>query len=55
MKTKRKPKANKDIYNQYRAILERPALTEREIDQMRENMRAIARAVCEHVWKKKVY
>jgi len=55
MKPKRKPKVNKDIYYKYRAILERPALTEREIDQMRENMRAIARAVCEHVWKKKVY
>jgi hypothetical protein len=55
MKPKRKPKAKQDIYIKYRTILERPNLTEREIDQMRENLTAIARAICEHVWKKKFY
>jgi hypothetical protein len=55
MKPKRKPKVKKDIYKMYRTILEMPALTEREIDQMRVNLRSIARAVCEHVWKKKFY
>jgi hypothetical protein len=55
MKRQPKTKAKKDIYDQYRETLEMPKLTRQEIDRMRENLRAIARAICEHVWKKKFY
>jgi hypothetical protein len=55
MKPKRPAKRNKDIYDRYREILEMPHLTPKEIDRMRQNLLAIARAVCEHVWKKKFY
>jgi hypothetical protein len=43
------------IYDKYRRILNRPTLTEREIDEMRNHTRLLARTICEHVWGKKFY
>lgn len=43
------------IYEEYRQILKRPDLTEKEIDTMRNHMRFLARTICEHVWGKKFY
>jgi len=45
----------KNIYNEYRRILQQPNLTDKEIDKIRSNMVLLAQAVCEHVWKKKFY
>jgi len=32
-----------------------PNLTDKEIDEMRHNLKLVATAVCEHVWKKKFH
>lgn len=45
----------KNIYDKYRKILETPNLTEKEIEEMRRNMKLLAMIICEHVWKKKFY
>lgn len=45
----------RNIYNEYRRILQQSDLTEKEIDKMRSNIVLLAQAVCEHVWKKKFY
>jgi hypothetical protein len=55
MKPKSRNKTKKDIYDRYREVLEMPHLTPQEIDRMRVNLNALARAICEHVWKKKFY
>lgn len=44
-----------DIYNEYRKVLERPDLSKDEVEAMRHNLKLVATAICEHVWKKKVY
>ncbi len=51
----RKRKRKRDIYSKYRRILKMPGLTNREIDEMREHLRLLARTICEHVWGKKFY
>jgi len=43
------------IYNEYRRVLEMPKLTDKEIEEMRDNLKLIATTICEHVWKKKFY
>lgn len=43
------------LYNQYRKELNMPNLTEKEIDEMRKNIKLIAMTICEHVWKKKFH
>jgi len=43
------------IYDKYRRILNRPELTNKEIDEMRNNLSLLARTICEHVWGKKFY
>ena len=57
--TSKKPqrcrKGQSDIYARYREILEMPDLPRKEIDEMRENVRLLAQAICEHVWGKKLY
>jgi len=45
----------KDIREFYREVLNMPGLTDKEIDQMRQNVVRLARAVCEHVWGRKFY
>lgn len=44
-----------DIYEDYRKVLGKPELTEKEIDGMRLNVQRLARAICEYVWKEKFY
>ncbi len=44
-----------DMYSRYRGILDKPALSTREIDEMRKNLGLLAQTICEHVWRKKVY
>ena len=44
-----------DIYENYRRILRKRDLTNREIDGMRKHLSLLARIICEHVWKKKFY
>lgn len=46
---------NKNICDKYRKILEMPNLTDKEIDEMRHNLKLVATTFCEHVWKKKFY
>ena len=57
--TTKKPKRRKtrgsEIYARYREILEMPDLSRKEVDEMRENVRLLAQAICEHVWGKKLY
>ncbi len=52
-----KPNNNKrrDIYDRYRQLLKRPRLTREEIDAMRVHVQRLARAICEHVWDKRVF
>ena len=45
----------KNIYDKYRVILEMPNLPDKEVEKVRHNLRLIATAICEHVWKKKFY
>ena len=45
----------KDIHDFYRDVLHMPDLTDREINEMRQNVIRLARAVCEHVWGKKFF
>jgi len=53
---KQKTKTKKEsIYNEYRRILEKPDLSNKEIEEMRDNLRLIATTICEHVWKKKFH
>ena len=54
-KPKRQKTSASGIYARYREILERPDLSRKEIDEMRENVRLLAQAICEHVWGKKLY
>jgi hypothetical protein len=50
-----RPRRTKDFYLLYREKLKMRKLTKKQIDEMRQTMQAIARAVCEHVWGKKFY
>jgi hypothetical protein len=43
------------IYDEYRKILEMPDLSKKQIDVMRYNLKILAMAICEHVWRKKFY
>jgi hypothetical protein len=52
---KGKKKKRGAIYDKYRQILDRPDLTEKEIDNMRNHLKLLARTICEHVWGKKFY
>ena len=45
----------KDIRDFYRQVLHMPGLTDKEINHMRQNVIRLARAICEHVWGKKVF
>ncbi len=53
-KTKNKNK-KVDVYNQYRLILGKPELTNKEIDELRKYLGLLSQAICEHVWGKKFY
>jgi hypothetical protein len=44
----------KSIYDKYREILEKPKLSDEEIDKMRVNVRLLALAIVEHVLRSKV-
>ena len=48
-------KRKEDIHDAYRRILERPQLTNEQIDEMREYVVLLAQTICEHVWGKKFY
>ena len=48
-------KGKTGIYEKYRCILERPDLSDKEIDEMRKNLGFLSQIICEHVWKKKFY
>jgi len=52
---KRKKGKRGTIHDEYRQILKRPDLTEKEIDNMRNYLKLLARTICEHVWGKKFY
>lgn len=43
------------IHDEYRRILGKPELADKEIDEMRVNVQSLARTICEHVWKEKFY
>ena len=55
MNDKLRKTKNKNIYNKYRKILEKSELTDKEIDEIRHNMKLLAQTICEHVWKRKFY
>jgi hypothetical protein len=42
----------RDVYARYRETLRMPKLTVKEINEIRANLQAVARAVCEYVWGK---
>ena len=39
----------------YRRLLQRPDLTDQEIDAMRQHVIRLAQALCEHVWGMRFY
>jgi len=39
----------------YRRLLQRPDLTDQEIDDMRKHVIRLAQVLCEHVWGKPFY
>ena len=39
----------------YRRLLQRPDLTDQEIDDMRKHVTRLAQVLCEHVWGKPFY
>lgn len=43
----------KNIYDEYRRILQKPDLTKEEIDKMRMNIGRLAQIVYEYVWESK--
>ena len=49
-----KKRQEKSIYDEYREILEKPELSDEEIDEMRKNIRLIAISIVEHVLDTKV-
>jgi hypothetical protein len=51
----RKKKRGESICDKYRLILNRPDLTDKEIEEMRRHLGLLARTICEHVWGKKFY
>ena len=54
--TEKVPKMKKkDICDKYRRVLEKPDLSNKEVAEIRKNLRLIAQTVCEHVWGKKFY
>jgi cytochrome P450 len=55
MKRKRTPKKLPTIHDRYRKALAKPELSAREIEEMREHVRRLARAICEHVWQEKFF
>ena len=46
-------KNEKLIYDQYRMILKKPNLSRKEVEEMRYNLKMLAKTICEHVWGKK--
>jgi glucuronate isomerase len=44
-----------NICDEYRELLKMPELTDKEVEEMRHNLKLIATTICEHVWKKKFY
>lgn len=48
-------KRKTNIYDYYRESLNKPELTNIEIDEMRKNIQLIVQAICEHVWGKEFY
>lgn len=50
-----KKNKNENINNEYRKIFKVPELTDKEVEEIRHNLKLIATAICEHVWKKKFY
>jgi hypothetical protein len=40
---------------QYRQLLNRPRLSDQEIEAMRKHIILLAQTICEHVWGKKFY
>lgn len=51
----REGKKSSTVHERYRAVLGRPALADREIEEMRKHIVRLARTVCEHAWGKKFY
>jgi hypothetical protein len=51
----RKKKKGGSIHEEYRRILKRPGLSDKEIEEMRRHLGLLARTICEHVWGKKFY
>lgn len=41
------------IYDRYRIILKKPNLSRKEVDEMRYNVKMLAKTIFEHVWGKK--
>lgn len=54
-KDSRRGEKSARMRDSYRALLGRPDLGDREIDEMRQHVIRLARAVCEHVWGKRFY
>lgn len=50
-----KKRGGEDQSEKYRQILNLPELTDDEIRESQRNLRLLAQAICEHVWKKKFY
>jgi hypothetical protein len=53
--SKQKRKRSDDRNSRYRELLKRPDLSKKEIEQIRQTLRAIARAFCEYVWNQQFY
>lgn len=43
------------VNDRYREILEKPNLSDKEIETMRQHLGLLARTICEHIWGKMFY
>lgn len=51
----RRRRSEAEIRREYRRLLNRPRLSDAEIERMRAHVRLLAQAICEHVWETKVF
>jgi hypothetical protein len=55
MNKHQKNQKRRNIYDEYRRILNQVDLDDAEVEDIRENMKLLAQTVCEYIWKKKFY
>lgn len=55
MKKRQAARSTSLISQKYQEVLASPKLPDEEIGRLRAHVRLLAQAICEHVWRRKVY